>query len=166
MSAQYRVVKTPAENLKPFWSGKQSTDLGDTSHENRGVTLRVERTREGEPQILFKRTELLFESLDDLLIHARAKETQIFTANDKILNSNWDATQKRIYILGATKLIAYRNETSILFWGAWLDPKSLWHSIYNVWSTIQNYLVYGEPVSKEKGFNRDQLWGDSDVGMS
>lgn len=32
----------------------------------RGVTLGMERTREGEPKILFKNIEILFESLADI----------------------------------------------------------------------------------------------------
>ena len=31
---------------------------------------------------------------------------------------------------------------------------------------LKDYSAYGEPVSKEKEFNWDQSWDDSDVGMS
>lgn len=129
------------EIWKSLWSEEQSVYLEDISHEGEKDTPGVEKTREREPQILLK-NEILVESLTDWLLDpTRLKKSQVFTANverDELKVSH--CTKERVGLLGATKLIAYKDKSiSTLF----EEPDKIQH-LYGIVFTgfrMQDYLA-------------------------
>lgn len=86
MLPQYRLVKTPIE-MESLYGLKNRVYIWKTlALKKRRATHGMEKTREREPQILFKKKKILVESLTDFLIHTRVEKSRVFTANVERLN--------------------------------------------------------------------------------
>ena len=128
MSGMFRVVKIQKENLKFFWPAEQKTDLGDTDHEERGGLPGWREPERGRSKFT---VQIPFKYLVDIVTFPRAEKTQFFTDWTKI-----ELSLKRELAHWVHQVNWLCKPISILFWGIWQDPESLWHNLLNVWHTI------------------------------